>query len=110
MKILIQNDNIPNETFINEFMVISEKNGIPKDYISTEGYSEDRICLEEDNGKLLVYYAYRNSKKDLKEYDNIDIALLDVAERCTESEEQYRNIASEYTEKVNQCRYVGILY
>ena len=109
MRIPIYKSNIPNEIFIKIFENIIKENGVPEEYISTNGYSEDRICLEENNGKLQVFYAYRNIKDGLKEYDKIDEALRDIADRCTESEEQYKKVVVEYEKEAEQYRYAGML-
>ena len=54
---------------------------IPSHHYSLEGYSENAVCLEKTDSSFEVYFAEKNQKWDIKEFDSEKDACTDMYSR-----------------------------
>ena len=67
---------------------------------SLDGYKEDAVCLQESDGKWIVYVGYRNQKDDLKEFPNIIEACLEMIKMLTGGDTTANTISSTFFSKI----------
>lgn len=61
------------------------KNNVPSYYYNLYGVGEtdQRVCLEFDNGNWIVFYSERGKTFDLKQFSTEDDACQDVLNRLS---------------------------
>jgi len=67
---------------------------------SLDGYREDAVCLQECDGKWLVYVGYRNQKDDMKEFPNIVEACLEMIRLLTGGDAAQNTISNAFFSKI----------
>ena len=67
---------------------------------SLDGYREDAVCLQESDGKWMVYVGYRNQKDDLKVFSNIVEASLEMIRILTGGDASQNTISSKFLSKI----------
>ena len=80
--------------------------GIPSVYYSLNGYSEEAICIECNNGSWVVYNGERGNKYNINKYKNIQDACANLILRLTESVEEQEQIQSIFEKRINRYKYI----
>ena len=79
---------------------VLDNEGIPRQYYSLEGYSEEAICMEKNNKNYIVYNGERGNKYDVSKYSNISKALLKLISEVTETYAQEEKVVEAFINKL----------
>ena len=60
-----------------------EKHGVPSSYYSIKGEREDRVCIDEEGGKWIVYYIERGEKTIYDKFNTEDEACEFMLKKLT---------------------------
>ncbi len=77
-------------------------NGIPSIYYNLDGYSEEAVCIEQNDNYWMVYNGERGNKYNVRKYKNVQDACLDLILRISESEEEERKIQYSFKESLKR--------
>ena len=72
---------------IKTMIAILNNHGISKTDYSVNGYADDKLCLEKDASRWLIYNVDRGERFDLQRYSSIYLACLSMISKLSESEE-----------------------
>ncbi len=77
------------QEIINILASVLEKQGIPPEYYSLNGYKEENVCLSKHDAIWEVYIAERGLQRDKKNYTKLEDAINDMIRRLAESKSDY---------------------
>jgi hypothetical protein len=79
-----------NEEFVkNCFIELMDNVGIPKSYYCLNGYQEEAACITKQENKWIVFEGERAIKYNIKQFENIKDACIDIIKRIAKSNDDY---------------------
>jgi len=83
---------------LNALKLALTSQGTPPQLYSLNGYAEDRVCLDQQDHKWIVYIGTRGQKADSSVFDTEDDACLNLIERISDSLLMERKLKKKYNQ------------
>lgn len=74
--------------------------GISNLLYSLDGYAEDTVCIDRQNEKWIVFDGERSIKHNMREYECIEDALIEIIERLALSKDDFMYLKEKFYENL----------